>query len=202
MTGLLIATSNGVEGSKTIPANALSPSSATGFRPARGSLSLGAELASIDTGAHAPVRGRGGGHLVCQVDLARQAVPEAEFIHGDFTEMEFSDGSFDGVVALYAISHVPREQHLQLFADVFRWLVPGGRFLATLGAADIADWTGSWLGDQMFFSSFSADENRRLLCAAGFGLLLDEIAVTREPDGDVSFLLGYRQKPLAVDTSG
>jgi ubiquinone/menaquinone biosynthesis C-methylase UbiE len=136
-----------------------------------------------------------------QVELARQQVPEAELLHGDFMEMDFAEASFDGVVALYAISHVPRELHAQLFADVFRWLAPGGLFLATLGATDIPDWVGTWLGEQMLFSSYGAEENRRLLRAAGFGLELDEVQVTPEPDGDVSFLWVIARKPAGAEAT-
>ncbi len=123
-----------------------------------------------------------------QIALARNNVPDAEFIHADLTELHLPDTSFDGVVALYAISHVPREQHARLFADVARWLKPGGLFLATLGSADSPDWTGEWLGEEMFFSSFDADENRRLLREAGFALLVDEVAITQEPEADAEFL--------------
>ncbi len=130
-----------------------------------------------------------------QIDLARGNVPEAAFIHGDFTAHGFADGSFDGVVALYAISHAPRDAHARLFADIHRWLTPGGRFLATLGATDAPDWTGEWLGDPMFFSSHDAEKNRRLLRAAGFELRTDEIVAIREPEGDVSFLWIIAHKP-------
>jgi SAM-dependent methyltransferase len=123
-----------------------------------------------------------------QIKLARRHVPDAAFIHGDFTRLEFADASFDGITAFYSISHVPRERHGRLFGTIHRWLAPGGLFLATLGARDSPDWTGPWLGDVMFFSSHGADENRRLLRMAGFELLLDEVRVTAEPDGDVPFL--------------
>jgi cyclopropane fatty-acyl-phospholipid synthase-like methyltransferase len=136
-----------------------------------------------------------------QIALARNRVPGADFIQGDFTELEFPDASFDGVTAFYAISHVPRDQHPQLFADVFAWLVPGGLFLATLGASDTPDWTGQWLGAEMFFSSHDAEENRRLVRAAGFELLRDEVLVTREPEGDVVFLWVLARKPDAADAA-
>jgi SAM-dependent methyltransferase len=129
-----------------------------------------------------------------QLELARRNVPGAEFIEGDITDVEFADSTFDGVAAFYAISHVPREEHRQLFTDVFRWLVPGGLFLATLGASDAPDWTGEWLGEPMFFSSHDADVNRQLLESAGFELLLDEVLETSEPGGDVSFLWVIAQK--------
>jgi len=131
-----------------------------------------------------------------QVELARRNVPDAEFIQADVAEVEFPDASFDGVAALYAISHVPREQHAQLFADIFRWLAPGGLFLATLGAVDSPDWIGPWLGEEMFFSSYGAESNRRMLRTAGFELLLDEVLVTPEPEGDVNFLWVIARKPF------
>jgi len=129
-----------------------------------------------------------------QIELARRNVPTAEFIEGDITDLQFADSSFEGVSAFYAVSHVPREEHGQLFTDVFRWLVPGGLFLATLGASDAPDWTGDWLGEPMFFSSHDADVNRHLLESAGFELLLDEVLETHEPGGDVSFLWVIAQK--------
>jgi ubiquinone/menaquinone biosynthesis C-methylase UbiE len=44
-----------------------------------------------------------------QVRRAREAVPEAEFVHADFTALELEPGSFDAVVSYYAFNHVPRE---------------------------------------------------------------------------------------------
>jgi SAM-dependent methyltransferase len=123
-----------------------------------------------------------------QIEAARRNVPGASFIHADIGEIDFPAGSFDGVTALYAISHLPRDEHGRLFERVARWLVPGGLFVATLGAHDAPDWTGEWLGRPMFFSAFDADANRRLLTDAGFDLLIDEVVDTIEPEGPVPFL--------------
>ena len=123
-----------------------------------------------------------------QLEAARRNVPAASFVHGDMTQVDFPPESFDGVTAFYAISHVPRDEHGPLFERIARWLVPGGLFLATLGSGDNPDWTGEWLGQPMFFSSHDADANRRLLSAAHFDLLIDEIIETPEPKGPVPFL--------------
>jgi hypothetical protein len=40
----------------------------------------------------------------------------------------------------------------------------------------------------MFFSSFDADENRRLLHLAGFQTLVDEVVTMQEPEGPATFL--------------
>jgi SAM-dependent methyltransferase len=123
-----------------------------------------------------------------QIEAARRLIPEASFIQGDFAELDFPGASFDGIVALYAISHVPRDEHVRLFASVARWLVPGGLFLATLGVRDSPDWVGEWLGVPMYFSGYDAATNRALLRAAGFTLLLDETVEMYEPGGPASFL--------------
>jgi hypothetical protein len=40
----------------------------------------------------------------------------------------------------------------------------------------------------MFFSSHDAETNRRLLAAAGFELVADEVVTMREPEGKATFL--------------
>ena len=123
-----------------------------------------------------------------QIERARRNVPKAMFIQADIAEVEVPAGSFDGVTAFYSVSHLPREEHASLFERVARWLRPDGLFLATLGATDSAEWIGDWLGRPMFFSSFSADANRRLVEGAGFDLVIDEELKTIEPDGPIAFL--------------
>jgi ubiquinone/menaquinone biosynthesis C-methylase UbiE len=130
-----------------------------------------------------------------QLQLARTNVPKATFVHGDFSDLAFPDELFDGITAFYSISHVPRDEHTRLFVRVAGWLKPGGLFLATLGAGESPGWTGEWLGVPMFFSSYDADENRRLLRGAGLSLVLDEVVAVREPEGEVAFLWVLARKP-------
>jgi SAM-dependent methyltransferase len=130
-----------------------------------------------------------------QVEAARRSVPRATFIQGDLATIELPDASFDGVTAFYAISHVPRDEHEAVFQHVLRWLRPGGLFLAALGAVDSPDWVGEWLGEPMFFSSFDAFENRRLVAAAGFELLVADVLETPEPEGSVPFLWVLARRP-------
>lgn len=123
-----------------------------------------------------------------QLKAARRNVPEARFIQADIATVHLLEESFDGVSALFSIIHVPREEHAALFSRIRAWLRPGGYFLATLGANDGPDWTGDWLGQPMFFSSYDAPTNRRLLREVGFELLIDEVSEVQEPEGPVPFL--------------
>ena len=124
-----------------------------------------------------------------QLALARERLPGVRFIQADMTGLDLPAASVDGVVALYSIGHVPRERHGALLAAVAGWLRPGGVLLCSLPAGDapgaIED---DWLGAPMFFSSFDPAESRRLLAAAGFEPLVDEVVPMREADGlEVAF---------------
>jgi cyclopropane fatty-acyl-phospholipid synthase-like methyltransferase len=122
-----------------------------------------------------------------QLRHARERIPEADFIHVDFTELELEPGSVDAVAAFYSINHAPRELLASLFARIHTWLGPDGLLLATLGAGDTEAWVGEWLGTTMFFSGFPPETNRRLLHEAGFELLRDELVTIREPEGPATF---------------
>jgi SAM-dependent methyltransferase len=132
-----------------------------------------------------------------QIALARQNVPQAELVRADMLDLDFPDGSFDGVAALYSIAHVPRDQHSRMFSRVMRWLRPGGIFLASLGVGDIAGWTGEWLGVPMFFSSHRANVSRRLLSEAGFDVVRSDVVSMHEPEGEVEFLWVICRQPAS-----
>ncbi len=126
-----------------------------------------------------------------QLALARRHVPAAVFIQADMTALALPPQSFDAVVALYSITHVPRIEHARLLASIAGWLRPGGLLLATLGAGETpdvleADWLG--MGATMFFSHFNADANRALVRQAGFELLHAEVLVQHEDGRPVRFL--------------
>ncbi len=122
-----------------------------------------------------------------QIERARKRVPGADFRQGDLTDVKFDPASFEAVAAFYSFNHVPRELLGSLFGRIRSWLVPGGYFLTTLGASDLEDWRGEWLGTEMFFSGWPPDINRRLLTETGFELERDEVVTIREPEGDATF---------------
>jgi cyclopropane fatty-acyl-phospholipid synthase-like methyltransferase len=124
-----------------------------------------------------------------QLGRARARIPGARFVQADLTTRELDRESYEAVVAIYVLNHVPRELLPGLLDRVAGSLVPGGLFLASFGAGDTPAWTGDWLGTTMFFSSWDAPTNRRLLHDAGFELLDDDLVTLREPppDGDATF---------------
>ncbi|MFD2077923.1 Methyltransferase domain-containing protein [Actinopolymorpha cephalotaxi] len=127
------------------------------------------------------------GYAVTGVDLsdvqiarARALVPGATFLRADATAVEFPAGSFDAVVCLYALIHVPLDEQPALLARIASWLRPGGRLLATAGHTA---WTGSeenWLGAPMWWSHADAATYRGWLTRAGLTITGEEFV----PEGD------------------
>lgn len=158
-------------------------------------LSPGARVVELGCGGGAPETALLAGRFrLTGVDLseaqlrrARERVPEAKFLHADFTEVEFEPSSVDAVAAFYSFNHVPRDLLAPLYARIHAWLTPGGLFLTALGTSDTANWTGDFLGAPSYFSSFPPATNSRMLAEAGFELLRDEVVTIREPEGDGTF---------------
>jgi cyclopropane fatty-acyl-phospholipid synthase-like methyltransferase len=91
-----------------------------------------------------------------QIERARKLAPKATFICADMSEVDFPAERFDAIISLFAIIHLPLAEQPSLFANIRRWLKPGGYLLATVGHRA---WTGTeenWLGAEMYWSH--ADE--------------------------------------------
>jgi 2-polyprenyl-3-methyl-5-hydroxy-6-metoxy-1,4-benzoquinol methylase len=105
-----------------------------------------------------------------QLGLARHNVPRGTFIKADMVEVAFEPESFDAVVAFHSIIHVSRTEHPALMRRIYRWLRPGGMFLATMTVTDYEcsdeNWEG-W-GAPMAWSHYGRDANLAMLHEAGF----------------------------------
>ena len=107
------------------------------------------------------------------LSLAEQQVPEMTRVLSDMRACNFPAESFDAVILVYSLFHVPHEDHPALFAKLFRWLNPGGRLLFTYATKD---YTGQdefegykeFLGRPLFYSHTTPLKLRRQLEVAGF----------------------------------
>jgi SAM-dependent methyltransferase len=132
------------------------------------------------------------------VELARQNVPNATFLHADMTALEFESERFDAVAAFFSIIHVPREEQAGLLAKIGRWLRPGGLLVATMGASATEDgYEGDWLGAPMYWSHFDVATNRRLVEEAGLVIESATLETADEDGALVTFLWVVARKPSA-----
>jgi ubiquinone/menaquinone biosynthesis C-methylase UbiE len=158
----------------------------------------------IGCGCGIPVARRltAAGHQVTGVDIsdvqierARSLVPDATFIRADATALDLPDESFDAVVCLYALIHLPLDDQPRILHDIARWLRPGGWLLTTTGQDA---WTGTednWLGGAatMWWSHTDATTYRSWLQQSGLQVT-DQRFV---PDGDSGHALFWARRSHA-----
>jgi cyclopropane fatty-acyl-phospholipid synthase-like methyltransferase len=105
-----------------------------------------------------------------QLALARANIPDAILLQASMTDVDFPAESFEAVVALHSIIHVPREAQPALVRGIHRWLKAAGTFLATW---PLAAWEGTesdWMGwgSPMWWSHFDVETNLAMVESAGF----------------------------------
>jgi SAM-dependent methyltransferase len=140
-----------------------------------------------------------GGYAVTGVDLsavqverARRRVPAGRFLHADAAEVDFPASSFDAVVSLYALIHLPLDEQPRLLGRIGRWLRPGGWLLASTGHRA---WTGTedgWLGGDvpMWWSHADAATYRTWIERAGLAIVAQEVV----PEGDGAHALFWARR--------
>jgi predicted TPR repeat methyltransferase len=131
-----------------------------------------------------------------QIELARQHVPHATFIHADMTHLAFTPDSFDGVAAFYALTHLPHGELPRLLGRISIWLRPGRLFVASLGVGfDAGTIEPHWLGAPMYFSGYPTEENQRFVEDAGLHIVSARDGTILENSRPTTFLWIVARKP-------
>ena len=108
------------------------------------------------------------------LSLARENVPNADFIKMDMNELKFNEETFDGIISVYALFHIPREKHLAIFKNTFKILKKGGMLMINIGIHE-SEGTSRFFGVPMFWSNFSTKTTLDLVKKAGFSILTDAV---------------------------
>jgi SAM-dependent methyltransferase len=128
-----------------------------------------------------------------QIERARHLVPGATLIRADATEIDFPPGSFDAIISLYAIIHMPLDRQPRLLRDIARWLRPGGWLLVTTGQDA---WTGTqdnWLGGSasMWWSHADAATYHSWITQVGLEITRQDFV----PEGNSGHALFWARQP-------
>jgi cyclopropane fatty-acyl-phospholipid synthase-like methyltransferase len=111
-----------------------------------------------------------------QIELAQRNIPHARFLCADIMTLDFGEAAFDAITSFYAIFHLPREEHAELFTRIRRWLAPGGYLMCTVVTDDEPAYTeDDFFGTTMYWSNFGRDHYRQLLQRLGFEICIDDI---------------------------
>jgi cyclopropane fatty-acyl-phospholipid synthase-like methyltransferase len=105
-----------------------------------------------------------------QIKLAKRNLPEGKFEVQDMTDLKDDSYKVDAVVSFYAIFHIPKEEHKEIFRKINSFLKDDGLLLITMGASE---WEGTedFHGAKIFWSHYGPEKNLEIVKNAGFEVL-------------------------------
>ena len=148
--------------------------------PLREHLPAGSSVLDAGCGAGRPItralaeryRVTGLDASIAMLHLARAAVAEAHLLCADLARATFPAESFDAVVSIYVLFHLPREEHAQTLRRIHDWLRPGGYLLISLTENAEEPYTKpDFFGVPMYWSHFGWRDYERILQDLGFAIL-------------------------------
>ncbi len=115
---------------------------------------------------------------------ARALHPGIEFAVADMRALPVEDGALGGIVAVYSLIHIPRDEVVSVLRELRRVLRPGGRLVVGFHIGGEIRHLDEWWGEQvdLDFQFFTTAEMTSYLAAADFAL---EETIEREPYPDV-----------------
>jgi SAM-dependent methyltransferase len=127
------------------------------------------------------------------LELARSNAPQSAFLRMSMRRLEFPRESFDGVLCLYSIIHVPRRYHLGILKQFRRVIRPKGFLAIHMGWGGHVGIEENWLGGgaPMYWSHFGRGKNVALIRKAKFDIILSR--ASRQKDDTHLFVLAQRR---------
>lgn len=104
------------------------------------------------------------------IDLAKQRLPEGQFLVGDMRTIALYQ-KFDCVVAWHSFFHLPQDDQRRMFETFKQYVKFDGILLLTTGPSKSEVWSNNG-GINMYHASLSAQEYKRLLQQHGFELIV------------------------------
>jgi len=100
-------------------------------------------------------------------------------IEGDMLALDFAPATFDAVIGMYSIIHLPRAEQAEMLHKIVAWLKPGGWMLANFAAAEVAGReVQNWLEEEkgwMFWSGWGSEVTLNKAKEAGLEVVVQEI---------------------------
>ena len=113
-------------------------------------------------------------------------------MEADMTQLSFPHESFEGIIALYSIIHVPVGEQYALFRAMYEWLKPGGTLMCIVGHRAWAGTDPDWIlpHNEMYWSH--TDEHTYLDWFSKIGLEVLQNRFLPEGDGGHTLILATK----------
>ena len=132
-----------------------------------------------------------------QLRIARERCPATPLVQADLGHWPFREDSFDAIVALFVLLHMPAGDHPAAIARIASSLRPGGRLYLSTGTGGSPGVERGWLGVPMYFGGVEAETTMRLVAEAGLDVESFEVIEQTEDEEPLPFmwLVASRSRP-------
>jgi len=126
------------------------------------------------------------------LEIARANASLSTFFRMDMKSLDLPRESFDCVLCLYSIIHVPRRYHLGILKGFHRVLKAKGLLAIHMGWSEWAGVEENWLGDgaPMYWSHYGRGKNLALIQRAKFDVLISK--ASKQNDATHLFVLAQK----------
>ena len=109
-----------------------------------------------------------------QIELAKNNIPQGNFLTMDMENITLPEKSFDALVIFNSLFHVPREYHQHLIKKFNSLLKNGGYLMMTLGLIEHESIDEEYEDIKLFKSQWGKEKNVQILIDSEFSLLYSE----------------------------
>jgi ubiquinone/menaquinone biosynthesis C-methylase UbiE len=130
------------------------------------------------------------------LNLAREQVPAAEFVHANFAELPDDFGTFDGVTAFFSLLMLSKADIERTLDKVATWLRPGGYFAVGMVNFDGDSLPFEFLGVPVKVSGYLEPDLKAVLEAHGYTVLsIETVNFTPANGPEESQIFALAQRP-------
>lgn len=108
------------------------------------------------------------------VSLAQKNVPKATFLQKDILTLDFPEETFDGIICVYTLWHISRENHQSVFKNFHRMLKRNGLLVINTGAR-ASEGLSLFFGEPMLWSNHPPQKTLELIKTIGFSVEFEGI---------------------------
>lgn len=108
------------------------------------------------------------------IDRAKQNVPKASFYQKNILTLDFPSNSFDGLICVYTLWHIPRSEHSSIIENFHRMLKQNGILVINIGVFE-SDGMSKFFGERMLWSNNSPEKTLAFVMDVGFEILFEGI---------------------------
>ncbi len=108
------------------------------------------------------------------IERARENVPMASFFQKNIAELDLPDESFDGVICVYTLWHIPRDLHSDIFLNFHRMLREEGILVLNTGIHE-SEGMSRFFGEPMLWSTSDPKATMASVRDVGFEVLFEGV---------------------------